>query len=179
MLHLMEEIAKELAKILVPIASKKDGERPEDYEARAQHADDERKRLVGALMAAASISPAEDPVLAKLDELAAIKADIQRQIALILAYAREFVRPEPYRLKSLGKATKMSISGVRTAYSSEDVAYIADALRRKNNNGTFFPNQEKAAQSTSQAPELPDGQWWAVQSNASTVERSEASSDVT
>ncbi|MFI6634289.1 hypothetical protein ACIBI7_35870 [Nonomuraea fuscirosea] len=162
----MEEIVRDLAKILVPSASKEEGESQKDYEARTKHASDERKRLVKALMAAASLSSSEDPVLARLDELATKKADIQRQMTLILAYAREFVRPEPYRLKALAKSARMSISGVRTAYASEEVVYIANVIQRRNNDRTIFPNQGNSPKPADREPELPDGQWWAVRPKA-------------
>jgi len=40
---------------------------------------------------------------------------------LLLAYAREFVRPQPYQLKDLARAASMSISGVRIAYDEDEV----------------------------------------------------------
>ena len=40
---------------------------------------------------------------------------------LLLAYAREIAAPRPYRLADLAKATGMSISGIRAAYTGSDV----------------------------------------------------------
>ncbi|WP_431909366.1 hypothetical protein [Nonomuraea jabiensis] len=164
----MEEIVKDLARILVPSVAQAEEEDERDYQARVKSQDTERRRLLGELMTAMSASPQEDPVLAKLSELALRKLDIQRQISLMLAYAREFVRPEPYRLRSLAEATGMSISGVRTAYTSDDITYIATEIRRKNNKGTIFPNQQSGAQSHEQdKPSSSGNQWWALPAKTS------------
>ena len=50
--------------------------------------------------------------------------EADRDIRLLLAFAREVVTPRPYRLADLAEATGMSISGVRTAYTAADVDLI-------------------------------------------------------
>ncbi len=47
-----------------------------------------------------------------------------REIRLLLAFAREHSRPRPYRLAELAEATGMSISGVRTAYTAADIEQV-------------------------------------------------------
>jgi AraC-like DNA-binding protein len=54
------------------------------------------------------------------------KAD--RDMRLLLAYAREHVKPRPYRLADLAQAAGMSISGVRTAYRQADIDPAARAV---------------------------------------------------
>jgi hypothetical protein len=54
----------------------------------------------------------------------------QAQLRQLLAYGREFARPRPYRLADLAGAAGMSVSGVRTAYSSADVAVVAQRIGR-------------------------------------------------
>jgi hypothetical protein len=54
------------------------------------------------------------------------KAD--QDMRLLLAYAREHVKPRPYRLADLADAADMSISGVRTAYSQADIDLAALAV---------------------------------------------------
>jgi AraC-like DNA-binding protein len=54
------------------------------------------------------------------------KAD--RDMRLLLAYAREHVTPRPYRLADLAQAAGLSISGVRTAYSQADIDLAAQAV---------------------------------------------------
>ncbi len=64
---------------------------------------------------------ASDPVLAALCAARARRDQADRDIRILLAYARELATPRPYRLADLAQATGMSISGVRTAYTRQDV----------------------------------------------------------
>jgi len=70
--------------------------------------------------------PAGDPVLAALRAARARRDQADRDIRMLLAYARELTTPRPYRLADLAEAAGKSISGVRTAYTAADV----DAARR-------------------------------------------------
>jgi hypothetical protein len=67
----------------------------------------------------------EDPLLAALIDARERKQRANRDIRLLLAYAREHVRPRPYRLADLAQAAGMSISGIRTAYTQADVEEAA------------------------------------------------------
>jgi hypothetical protein len=69
---------------------------------------------------------ATDPVLAALRAARQRRDQADRDIRILLAYARELAIPRPYRLADLAEATGKSISGVRTAYTAADV----DAARR-------------------------------------------------
>jgi hypothetical protein len=69
---------------------------------------------------------ATDPVLAALRAARARRDQADRDIRILLAYARELATPRPYRLADLAEATGKSISGVRTAYTAGDV----DTARR-------------------------------------------------
>ncbi len=64
---------------------------------------------------------ASDPVLAALRAARARRDHADRDIRILLAYARELATPRPYRLADLAQATGMSISGVRTAYTRPDI----------------------------------------------------------
>ena len=66
-----------------------------------------------------------DPLLAALADAAQRKQRADRQIRLLLAYAREHVQPRPYRLTDLADAAGMSISGIRTAYTKADIEQAA------------------------------------------------------
>src|SRR5215813_9214283 len=68
---------------------------------------------------------AGDPVLAALRAARARRDQADRDIRILLAYARELTTPRPYRLADLAEATGKSISGIRTAYTADD-----DAARR-------------------------------------------------
>ena len=63
----------------------------------------------------------DDPVLAALRAARARRDQADRDIRILLAYARELATPRPYRLADLAEATGKSISGVRTAYTDRDV----------------------------------------------------------
>ena len=68
---------------------------------------------------------AEDPLLAALADARRRKERADQQMRLLLAYAREHVRPRPYRLADLADAAGMSISGIRTAYTQADIEHAA------------------------------------------------------
>jgi hypothetical protein len=63
----------------------------------------------------------DDPLLAALADARQRKERAERDIRLLLAYAREHTQPRPYRLANLAQAAGMSISGVRTAYTQADI----------------------------------------------------------
>ena len=68
----------------------------------------------------------DDPALAALRAARARRDQADRDIRILLAYARELATPRPYRLADLARATGKSISGTRTAYSPADI----DTARR-------------------------------------------------
>jgi AraC-like DNA-binding protein len=69
--------------------------------------------------------PDADPVLATLAGLRRQRLEAESATRLLLAYAREFIEPRPYRLIDLADAAGMSISGVRTAYARDEVDLVA------------------------------------------------------
>ena len=66
-----------------------------------------------------------DPLLVALADASERKQRADHDLRLLLAYAREHTRPRPYRLADLAQAAGMSISGVRTAYSTADIEQAA------------------------------------------------------
>jgi hypothetical protein len=72
----------------------------------------------------------EDPLLNAIREAARQKLRAEEDLRTLIAYAREFVRPRPYRLIDLAKAAGISVSGVRTAYGPCDVERVAGLLRQ-------------------------------------------------
>src|SRR5271166_6023907 len=70
-----------------------------------------------------------DPVLAALHDARDRRDQADRDIRILLAYARELTRPRPYRLADLAAAAGMSISGVRTAYTSQHTGTAQQILR--------------------------------------------------
>ena len=65
--------------------------------------------------------PANDPVLTAIKDARNRRDQADHDIRVLLAYARELTNPRPYRLTDLANAAGMSISGVRTAYTHNDI----------------------------------------------------------
>ena len=86
----------------------------------------------------------DDPVLAALRAARARRDQADRDIRILLAYARELATPRPYRLADLAEATGKSISGIRTAYTTADV----DAARRILRDISAAPDAEPMPAST-------------------------------
>ena len=70
-----------------------------------------------------------DPVLAAIAEARHRRDQADRDIRILLACARELTRPRPYRLADLAAAAGMSPSGVRTAYTRQDIETAQRILR--------------------------------------------------
>ena len=66
-----------------------------------------------------------DPLLAALAEARQRREQAAADMRLLLAYAREIAAPRPYRLADLAEAAGMSISGIRTAYTRDDIDHAA------------------------------------------------------
>jgi hypothetical protein len=67
----------------------------------------------------------EDAVLTAITAAAHRANEADRELRVLLAYAREHVHPRPYRLIDLAAACGRSISGVRSAYGPEEIASAA------------------------------------------------------
>jgi hypothetical protein len=67
-----------------------------------------------------------DPLLAELASCREQMLHFERRMRLLIAYAREYVRPQPYQLKDLARAAGMSISGVRIAYDEDEVREVGE-----------------------------------------------------
>lgn len=72
----------------------------------------------------------EDPLLGTLEGLRARRLRLEADMRLLIAYARRFTHPRPYKLIDLAEAAGMSISGVRIAYDEEDVDQLGELLGR-------------------------------------------------
>jgi hypothetical protein len=70
----------------------------------------------------------EDALLEAIRAVRQRKEKADLDMRLLLAYAREHVKPRPYRLADLAQAAGLSISGVRTAYSQADIDLAARAV---------------------------------------------------
>lgn len=89
------------------------------------HAEAERKDLAENLRLARD-EGGEDPLLTCLVRARDRMLAAERDLRLLIAYAREFTEPRPYRLDDLARAAGMSISGVRTAYDDDEISQVAE-----------------------------------------------------
>jgi hypothetical protein len=85
-----------------------------------------------------------DPVLAAIKEARNTRDQADRDIRVLLAYARELITPRPYRLTDLAAAAGMSVSGVRTAYTQQDID-TAQRILSSASNGSL-QNQDYGGQ---------------------------------
>ena len=71
-----------------------------------------------------------DPLLSALTSLRNRRLQLEADMRLLIAYGRCFTHPRPYKLIDLADAAGMSISGIRTAYDTEEIDQAAEILRR-------------------------------------------------
>lgn len=80
--------------------------------------------------------PPLDPVLLFLEQLTRERERVDDQIRSLLTYARNFVRPRPYQLRVLAKASGLSPSGIRLICNNpERMRHIARNIGRSDNSG--------------------------------------------
>ncbi|WP_410595471.1 hypothetical protein [Amycolatopsis sp. lyj-23] len=72
-----------------------------------------------------------DPLLAEISAARREMRAAEERMRMLLAYGREFIKPQPYQLKDLAGATGMSISGTRSAYTVEEIAAVARRIGRQ------------------------------------------------
>lgn len=100
-----------------------DGRPAEVHGDIAAAAEDERAELAGQLRLARD-EGGEDPLLTLVELARDRMLAAERELRLLLAYAREFAEPRPYRLEDLARAAGMSISGIRTAYDDDEIGEV-------------------------------------------------------
>lgn len=91
---------------------------------------EERRALVAARLRATAETVGfygHDPLLTTLAGLRRQRHELDATMRRLLAYGREFTRPRPYKLADLADAAGMSISGVRTAYDTDEILQISQA----------------------------------------------------
>jgi hypothetical protein len=71
-----------------------------------------------------------DPLLSTLAGLSEQRLRLEADMRLLMAYARCFIQPRPYKLIDLARAAGLSISGVRIAFNDDEVAQAAEILQR-------------------------------------------------
>ena len=71
-----------------------------------------------------------DPLLSTLSGLHEQRLQLEADMRLLMAYGRCFTYPRPYRLIDLARAAGLSISGVRIAFTSDEINQAAEILGR-------------------------------------------------
>ena len=71
-----------------------------------------------------------DPLLSTLTFLRNRRLQLEAEMRLLIAYGRCFTHPRPYKLIDLANAAGMSISGIRTAYDTDEIDQAAEILER-------------------------------------------------
>lgn len=74
--------------------------------------------------------PHGDILLNELERARSEMREAEDRMRMLIAYAREFITPRPYPLKELAAAAGMSISGTRSAYTSDEVLAVAERIGR-------------------------------------------------
>ena len=72
-----------------------------------------------------------DPLLSTLEGLRNERLRLEAEMRLLIAYARRFTHPRPYKLIDLAEAGGMSISGVRIAYDDDELDQLSELLGRQ------------------------------------------------
>ncbi|MEU4097904.1 hypothetical protein [Streptomyces sp. NPDC026673] len=71
-----------------------------------------------------------DPLLLELQNASARRRAAEADTRRLLAYARQFHGTRPYKLEDLAAATGMTPSGVRTAFSDAEIAFVTEHVNR-------------------------------------------------
>src|SRR5437773_3949406 len=141
------DICADIAAVLNPMPAPADPEQDDDWGAPAARVADEREEEAQQLRVAWE-EGGIDPLLSTLADLRAQRLRLEADMRLLIAYARRFTHPRPYKLIDLAEAAGMSISGVRTAYDTDEIDQAAGILGR-----SPAPAAETAAE-----PGASDGQ---------------------
>ncbi len=122
------DIATLLNPMPVPV---EDGTESDDesYSHAAAAAWQEREEMAEELRTAWSEGDV-DPLLSTLTSLRNRRLQLEADMRLLIAYGRRFTHPRPYKLIDLAEAAGMSISGIRTAFDTDEIDQAAEILRR-------------------------------------------------
>ena len=128
----LNDMCVDIAALLNPMPAPVDGgdeSDDESYSHAAEAAWQEREETAEGLR----MSWAEediDPLLSTLASLRNRRLQLEADMRLLIAYGRCFTHPRPYKLIDLANAAGMSISGIRTAYDTDEIDQAAEILKR-------------------------------------------------
>ncbi len=128
----LHDMCADIAALLNPMpAHNDDGGESEDesYGHAADEAWREREEMAEGLRMSWSEEDV-DPLLSTLASLRNRRLQLEADMRLLIAYGRCFTHPRPYKLIDLANAAGMSISGIRTAYDTDEIDQAAEILQR-------------------------------------------------
>jgi len=122
------DICSDIAALLHPVPVPAGGEDEEDWGAPAEvwEEREEEARQLRLSWEEGGI----DPLLATLASLRAERLRLEAKMRLLIAYARRFTHPRPYKLIDLAASAGMSISVARIAYDDEELSQLTEMLGR-------------------------------------------------
>jgi hypothetical protein len=123
------DICADIAAVLNPMPAPADQEQDDDWGTPVARVWEEREEEAGQLRLAWE-EGGIDPLLSTLASLRAQRLRLEAGMRLMIAYARRFTHPRPYKLIDLADAAGMSISGVRIAYDDDELGQLAELLGR-------------------------------------------------
>jgi hypothetical protein len=126
---LANDLCTDIATLLSPFPTSGEAESENNGAVAADHILHEREELAESLQNSWSYGDI-DPLLSTLTRLQEQRLKLEFQMRILIAYAREFTHPRPYKLIDLANAVGMSISGVRTAYEAAEIAHVSEILGR-------------------------------------------------
>jgi hypothetical protein len=123
-----EDIAALLNPMPAPVENGDESD-DESYAHAAQAAWQEREEMAEDLRTRWSEGDI-DPLLSTLTSLRNRRLQLEADMRVLIAYGRCFTHPRPYKLIDLANAAGMSISGIRTAYDTDEIDQAAEILER-------------------------------------------------
>jgi hypothetical protein len=128
----LHDMCADIAALLNPMPAPVEGGDESDEESYA-HAGDEAPQEREDIAESLRMSWAEediDPLLSTLTSLRNRRLQLEADMRLLIAYGRCFTHPRPYKLIDLANAAGMSISGIRTAYDTDEIDQATEILER-------------------------------------------------
>ena len=128
----LHDMCADIAALLNPMpapAGNGDASDDESHSHAAAAAWQEREEMAGDLRTGWSEGDT-DPLLSTLTSLRNRRLQLEADMRLLIAYGRCFTHPRPYKLIDLANAAGMSISGIRTAYDTDELDQATEILQR-------------------------------------------------
>lgn len=127
----VHDMCADIAALLHPMPQRADvdDEGDEAYQAVAEAAWQRREELADELRLSLQ-EGGIDPLLSTLADLREQRLRLEEDMRLLMAYGRCFTSPRPYKLIDLARAAGLSISGVRIAFTDDEITQAAEILHR-------------------------------------------------